>query len=72
MEPQQLVDSCLKKQFVDYSTSRDELQDFYKQLTGHEYPFVMLPGEQCPRKEFTLTSGNLQSLISKELHSTIK
>ena len=50
MEPQQLVDSCLKKPFVDYSSSRDDLGNFYKQLTGHEYPFVMLPGEQVPTK----------------------
>ena len=48
MEPQQLLDSCLKKPFVDYSSSRDDLRNFYKQLTGHEYPFMMLPGEQVP------------------------
>lgn len=48
MESQQLLDTCLKKPFVDYSTSRDDLENFYKQLTGKEYPFIMLPGEQVP------------------------
>ena len=48
MEPQQLVDSCLKKPFVDYATSRADLEDFYIQLTGYEYPFVKRANETVP------------------------
>lgn len=50
MEAQQLLDSCLKKPYVDYETSFADLQDFYKQLAGFEYPFLMQPGEQVPTK----------------------
>lgn len=48
MEAQQLLDSCLKKPYVDYSTSRNDLEDFYKQLTGSEFPFIMRSDEQVP------------------------
>lgn len=48
MEAQQLLDSCLKKPYVDYSTSREDLENFYKQLTGSEFPFIMRSDEQVP------------------------
>jgi hypothetical protein len=50
METQQLLDLCLKKPYVDYSTSIADLENFYKQLTGSEYPFLMQSGEQVPTK----------------------
>ena len=50
METQQLLDSCLKKPYVDYSTSIADLENFYKQLAGSEYPFIMQSGEQVPTK----------------------
>ena len=50
MEPQQLLDSLLKKPYVDYSTSRDDLENFYKELTGYEYPFIKRANETVPTK----------------------
>ncbi len=48
MDQQQIVDSWLKKTYVDHPTSRNDLENFYKELTGKEFPFVMLPGEEVP------------------------
>lgn len=50
MEAQQLLNSYLKKPYVDYSDSLADLVNFYKELGGSEYPFMMQPGEQVPTK----------------------
>jgi hypothetical protein len=50
MEQQQILDSCLKKPYVDTFTSIADLENFYKQLTGFENPFMVQADDPTPDK----------------------
>lgn len=63
MEAQQILNSCLKKPYVDIETSIADLENFYTQLTGYSHPFSVQPDDVAPEQRIHF----LCRQISKEL-----